>query len=86
MKSLRETAQQAKVAAKNECTYWEVHFSDLVSQFPDHFVAIHPETGEVLVAKESFDAVLHQLAQQAIRPNEVWVRFLTTRRRNLQCV
>jgi hypothetical protein len=76
-----EGTREALEAAEHEQDFWRDHYSELLQQYPDHFVAVRE--GTVVATNPDLQQLLDTLKHQGIDPTAVWVRFLATDPRRL---
>jgi hypothetical protein len=76
-----EDAREAWDAAEQEQAFWRDHYTELLQQYPDHFVAVRG--GAVVATNPDLQLLLKSLKHQGIEPTAVWVRFLATDPRRL---
>ena len=76
-----EEAREALDAAEREQGFWRDHYSRLLQQYPDQFVAVRD--GAVVATNPDLQRLLESLEHQSIEPTAVWVRFLATDPRRL---
>ncbi len=70
-----EGVHEAWQAAEAEDAFWREHYSRLLEQFPDQFVAVHD--GRVVATSTDLQDILRALDERGLDPRKVWVRFVT---------
>ncbi len=66
---------EAWAAAEAEDAFWREHYSQLLEQFPDQFVAVHD--GHVVATSTDLQGLLQSLDERQLEPRQVWMRFVT---------
>ena len=62
-------------AAEAEDTFWREHYSRLLVQYPDQFVAVRD--GHVVATSTDLQQLLRSLDERRLEPQQVWARFVT---------
>lgn len=78
-----EDPRAAQEQAEAEATFWRDHYRELLAAYPDQFVAVAADTGEVVAASPDVTHLKRLLDARRLRPEQVWVRFLTADARRL---
>ncbi|MBI2760688.1 MAG: hypothetical protein HYX51_04595 [Chloroflexi bacterium] len=63
---------------ERELAFWEREADALHLKYPDHFVAVDPETEDIVTVGTNLDDILDKLEALSIKPTDVWVEFLPT--------
>lgn len=67
--------------AEAQRRYWEEHSTELGERYPDQFVAVLD--GEVVASGNDLQELLYSLRAKGVDPLRAWVRFMTTRPRQM---
>ena len=70
-----EGLHMAWEAAEAEDAFRHEHYSRLLEQYPDQFVAVHD--GHVVATSPDLQQLLRSLDERRLEPRQVWVRFVT---------
>ena len=70
-----EGIHKAWEAAAAEDAFWREHYSRLLEQYHDQFVAVHD--GHVVATSPDLQQLLRSLDERRLEPRQVWVRFVT---------
>lgn len=64
--------------------FWEANYSRLLKQYPEQFVAVKPDTGEVVVADGDLASLVYKLRDLNLDPRtDVAIEFITAEARTL---
>jgi hypothetical protein len=77
-----EDASEAWDEAEREQSFWRDHYSELLQQYPDQFVAVRD--GTVVATNPDLYQLLDSLKHQGIELTKVWGRFFATDPRRLR--
>ena len=71
-----EGARAAWAAAEAEDAFWREHYSDLLEQYPDQFVAVAKADERVVAANPDLDRLISMVKKKGLDVRRVWVRYM----------
>lgn len=72
-----EDARRGLASAPQEDHFWRDRFPALLAQYPDQFVAVNPQTKQVIAASPDLPQLLAKLEAAGHPVRDVWLRFIT---------
>ena len=72
----RATLDAARRRAEEERAFWDAHRADLISTYPDEFVAV--QNDEVVGHDPDLLVLARRLQEAGIEPNQVMIEFMAT--------
>jgi hypothetical protein len=70
-----EGVKAASERARQEQDFWEQHWGEFLTKYPEQFVAVL--NGEVVAADSDLLALHRVISTRGIDRHKVWVRFIT---------
>ena len=67
--------------AEAEQAFWDSHYSELLSKYPDQFVAVHD--GEVVATAFDLRDLVRDLEALGLQPSDVWIEFMRATHRTV---
>jgi hypothetical protein len=62
--------------ADREQRFWQEHYQEFLSTYPDQFVAVHD--GQVVAVSDHLWDLSDSLERLHLKPKDVWVQFFST--------
>lgn len=71
-----ESIRAAFAEAERENAFWREHYAAYLEQYPDQFVAVMKDDGQVVAASPSLDYLLGYIAGRGLDVQQVWLKFI----------
>ena len=68
--------RRARAEAKKEEAFWRDHYGAFLKQYPDQFLAVIKDTGQVVAADPDLLCLIATLSKLGVDVGHVWVRYL----------
>ncbi|MBI2141452.1 hypothetical protein HYU16_03435 [Candidatus Woesearchaeota archaeon] len=68
-------------SAEKDAKWLDKNYSELLTKYPDHFVAIHD--GNFVDASRKFEELISELESKKLNPAEVMIKFVSKIKRIL---
>src|SRR4051794_20581731 len=78
-----ESIRAALAEAEKERAFWREHYDALVPQYPDQFVAVLRETGQVVATSADLMYLLGVIEGKGLTVRQVWVEFMAATPRHV---
>jgi hypothetical protein len=62
--------------SEREATFWAAHVQEHQGRYPEQFVAVAPETGEVIAVASDLQDLVQSLRERGLTLSDVWSRFI----------
>jgi hypothetical protein len=71
-----DSIRRARAEARAEEAFWRERYSRFLKQYPDQFLAVLRESGEVVAADSDLLSLVATISDKGLDTRQVWVRFL----------
>ena len=72
-----DKAAEAWNEAEEERIFWQANYQKFLERYPDQFVAVRDR--EVLATSYDLRDLLVSLAEQEVKPEDVWIHFFESK-------
>ena len=80
METREEQMARAWNDAEERKVFWEAHYAEFAAKYPEQFVAVSRDTGQVIAVDESLDGVLDAAEEKGYTQHQVWLKYIDTGR------
>jgi hypothetical protein len=71
-----DSARKAWDAAEKEDKFWQEHYDRYLKQFPDQFVAVAREGGQIVATDPDLHGLIQKIESRGLQVQQVWSRFM----------
>ena len=71
-----DSIRRARAEAEAEEAFWRDRYDGFLQQYPDQFLAVLRENGQVVATDPDLLSLVATISDQGLDTRQVWVRFL----------